>query len=104
MFGLCVPALIYSGSPIGIGAKDVLQAIGPQTISGLIAVAAGFVVEWQFLADSSHLTRIFASGMVCLLAYLAICVGLFRVTAPLRLVFSVLRELRAVRTPAGLRS
>ena len=104
MFGLCVPALAYSGSPIGIRSRDVLHAVGPQTIAGLIAVGAGFLVELEFLADFSHLMRIFVSGMVCLAVYLAVAVGIFRITAPLHLVFSVLRDLRAVRMPASFRS
>jgi len=103
MFGLFVPALVYSGRPLGIRSRDVLQTVGPQTIAGLIAVAAGFLVELEFLAGSSHLMRIFISGLVCLAAYLAIAVGIFRVTGPLHLVFSALRDLRAVRLPAGSR-
>jgi polysaccharide transporter, PST family len=103
MFILFVPALVYSGRPIGIRSRDVLQAVGPQTIAGLIAVAAGFLVELQFLADFSQLMRILVSGMVCLVTYLAVAVGVFRVTAPLHLVFSALRNLRAVRMPASSR-
>jgi PST family polysaccharide transporter len=103
-FALCVPALVYSGEPIGIRSKDVLQAVGPQITAGLVAVAAGFLFQLEFLADSSHLMRLFASGMVCLAAYLVVAVGVFRVTAPLHLIFSVLRDLRAVRIPASLRS
>jgi PST family polysaccharide transporter len=103
MFVLFVPALVYSGRPIGIRSRDVLQAIGPQTIAGLIAVAAGFLVQLEFLAGASQLMRMFVSGMVCLLAYLAVAVGLFRVTAPLHLVFSALRDLRAARMPANFR-
>lgn len=103
MFGLFVPALVYSGRPIGIRSRDVLQAVGPQTGAGLVAVAAGFLVEWQLLADLSQLVRIFISGLVCLAAYLAVAVGIFRVTGPLHLVFSALRDLRAIRLPAGSR-
>ena len=39
MFGLFVPALVYSGRPIGIRTRDVLQAVGPQMTAGLVAVA-----------------------------------------------------------------
>src|SRR5262249_49367744 len=42
-FGLFVPALAYAGQPVGIGAKDVLQAVGPQTAAALITVAFGFM-------------------------------------------------------------
>jgi polysaccharide transporter, PST family len=103
MFGLFVPALVYSGRPVGIHSKDVLQAIGPQTVAGLAAVAVGFVVQLEFLADFPQLMRIFVSGLICLVTYLAIVLGLFRVTAPLQLAFSVLRDFRAVRLAASSR-
>ncbi|MEZ5821241.1 MAG: lipopolysaccharide biosynthesis protein [Bradyrhizobium sp.] len=103
MFCLFVPALAYSGHPIGIRNRDVLQVVGPQTIAGLLAVAVGFVVELQFLGGSSAWVRMLVSGSMCLLTYLAVCVGIFRVTAPLNLMFSTLRDLRAVWMPASSR-
>lgn len=101
MFALFVPALVYSGRPIGIGARDVLQTVGPQTIAGLAAVAVGFAVQLEFFGDLSLFTRVFASGVICLAAYLAIVVGIFRVTGPLQLAFSLLRDVRAIRSPAS---
>ncbi len=101
MFALFVPALVYAGRPVGIGAKDVLQAVGPQTIAGLVAVAAGFVVQLEFLGELSQFMRVVVSSMVCVAAYFAVAVGIFRVTDPLRLVFSVLRDFRAARSPAS---
>jgi PST family polysaccharide transporter len=103
MFGLFVPALVYSGSPVGVRGSDVLRAVGPQTIGGLVAVAAGFLVEFEFLGDVSPFLRIFVSGMVCLLTYFTVVVGLFRITAPLQLAFSVLHDFRGFRTAAGSR-
>lgn len=103
MFGLFVPALVYSGRPVGIHVNDVLRAVGPQTIGGLVAAAAGFFVQLEWLADLSPFLRIFVSGMICLLTYLAVVVGLFRITAPLQLAFSVLHDIRGFRTPAGSR-
>ena len=101
MFALFVPALVYAGSPVGIGTRDVLQAVGPQTIAALTAVAVGYAVQLEFLGELSQFMRIFVSGMVCLVAYLAVVVGFFRVTGPLHLAFSVLRDFRAVRSPAS---
>ncbi len=103
MFGLVVPALVYSGRPLGIFGSDVLRAVGPQMIGGLIAVTTGFLVQFEFLADVSPLLRILVSGMVCLLTYLAVVAGIFRITAPLQLAFSVLHDIRGFRTPAGSR-
>lgn len=101
MFALFVPALVYSGRPIGIGTRDVLQTVGPQTIAALTAVAVGFAVQLEFFGDLSLFTRVFASGTICLAAYLAIVVGVFRVTGPLQLAFSLLRDVRAIRSPAS---
>ena len=52
MFALFVPALVYSGRPVGIHTSDVLRAVGPQMIGALVAVTAGFLVQFEFLAES----------------------------------------------------
>jgi polysaccharide transporter, PST family len=92
MFGLFVPALAYAGSPVGVGARDVLSAVGPQMASGLIAAAFGFTVQQVLLVGFSELARFFISSAVCLATYVVVVVGVFRVTGPLRLVQSMLRE------------
>ena len=104
MFGLFVPALVYSGRPVGIHAGDVLRAVGPQTVAGLIAAGVGFLVQIEFLAHLAPMLRLVVSGLICLATYLAIAVGLFRITAPLQLAFSVLHDFRGFRTPVGSRS
>ena len=98
MFGLFVPALVYAGRPFGIGVRDVLAASGPQTASGLITVAVGFAVQHFFLADFSLPGRFFTSALVCLVTYLALVVGIFRVTGPLQLALSLLRDFRPKRS------
>jgi len=97
MFGLFVPALVYAGRPFGIGVKDVLSAAGPQTAAGLITVACGFTAQHIFLADFSQLGRFVVSLQVCVATYLAVAVGIFRVTGPLRLAFSLLRDFGPMR-------
>jgi PST family polysaccharide transporter len=94
---LFIPALVYAGRPVGIDAKDVIGAVGPQTLSGLIAVAVGFVIRQVFLADMSEIARFGISGSVCLLTYLAVVIIVFRVTEPFRLALSVLRNFRSIR-------
>ena len=91
-FCLFVPALVYAGRPVGIGAKDVLRAVGPQTVAALIAIAIGLTVQSAFLSNLSPLTRFVLSGLVCLVAYLAVTVGIFKMTEPLRIAFSLLRD------------
>ena len=84
--------LAYAGQPVGIGAEDVIGAVGPQILAALSAVAIGYMVQLAFLADLAQLTRFLVSVPICLIAYLAVIVGVFRVTAPLHLVFSLLRD------------
>jgi PST family polysaccharide transporter len=100
-FCLFVPALAYAGQPVGIGARDVLRAVGPQTVAALCTVAAGYLIEWAWLGDLSRLTRFLVGVPMCLTIYLVLAAGVFRVTAPLYLAFSVLRDF--IPFPARLR-
>jgi PST family polysaccharide transporter len=100
MFGLFVPALVYAGRPVGIGSKDVLRAVGPQTIAGLATVAIGFWAQHALLADYSHLWRFAISVPICLTIYLTLAVGVFRVMGPLQLALSVLRDFTPIRMPS----
>ncbi len=90
-FCLFIPALAYAGQPLGIGAGDVLRAVGPQTLAALITVLVGFAIERELLADLSQLTRFLVSVPICLAIYLVLIAGVFRVTAPLYLAFSLVR-------------
>jgi len=102
MFGLSIPAIVYAGRPLGIGAKDVLQAVGPQTAAGLVAVALGFVVQEVVFVDFSPLARVFLSAQICSVIYLVVVVGIFKVTGPLRLAFSLLSGFSPIRAPGEL--
>jgi PST family polysaccharide transporter len=99
MFVLFVPSLVYSGRPIGIGSKDVLQAVGPQTIAALLAVAIAFIVQNAWLGELPPFTRVFLVAPVCLGTYVLVVVGLFRITAPIRLGLSILHDFMPRRVP-----
>jgi PST family polysaccharide transporter len=99
IYMLFVPALVYAGRPVGIGAKDVIAAVGPQTAAGLITIAVGLGAEHLFLTDFSGLARFFISSMICLSTYLAVAVIAFRVTGPLQLALSILRDFAPMRLP-----
>lgn len=92
-FCLFIPALAYAGQPLGIGAKDVLRAVGPQTLAALSTVVIGYMMQRALLADLPQLTRFLVAVPICLAVYLSLIVGIFRVTAPLYLLLSVLRDL-----------
>jgi PST family polysaccharide transporter len=96
-FCLFVPALVYAGQPVGIGASDVLRAVGPQTVAALVTVAIGFAAQRLFLDDYSQLARFILSVPICVIVYLAVVVGIFRVTGPIRLAFSLLRDFSSLR-------
>jgi O-antigen/teichoic acid export membrane protein len=80
-----LPAVVYAGRPIGIGATVVIRAVGPQLIGALATVAAGWWLQSTALADVSAPVRILLSGSFCVGVYLSIVVGLFRLTEPIRL-------------------
>jgi PST family polysaccharide transporter len=100
-FGLFVPALVYAGGPVGIDAKDVLRAVGAPMTSALIVVAFGFMLQQLFLTGFSPLVRFLVSVPFCLAMYIAVVVGVFRVTDPLQLAFSLIRELGPMQALLG---
>ena len=101
-FCLFVPALVYAGRPVGVGAKDVLRVVGPQTVAALTTVAIGFTVQRLFLDDYSQLTRFVLSVPLCVAVYLTVVVGVFKVTGPLNLAFSLLRDFSSIRLRRSL--
>jgi PST family polysaccharide transporter len=99
-FCLFVPALVYSGRPMGVGVGDVLSATAPQMASAVITVALGLTIRRLFLLESSELARLILSIPVCVMTYLAIVLGVFRLTAPLRLASSLLRDFGSLKRRA----
>lgn len=99
MFVLFVPALVYSGSPLGIGTKDVLSAAGPSTAAAVCAAAVGLGLQYAFMAEFNPLARFCISGLICAVTYLLVAVGLFRVTGPILLAVSLLRDVGLRQSP-----
>jgi PST family polysaccharide transporter len=99
MFALFVPALAYSGRPLGVGLRDVLAAVGPQTVAALCAVGVGLAVQHAFLAELASLPRLALSALICLGTYLVVAVGVLRVTGPIQLALSMLRDFGSLRSP-----
>jgi PST family polysaccharide transporter len=92
MFCLFVPALTYAGRPIGIGVGDVLTATLPQMSSAIIAVAFGLMMQRLFFLEFSELARFVVSIPICTATYLAMVLGVFRMTGPVKLAASLLRD------------
>lgn len=93
MFCLFVPALAYAGRPMGIRVTDVLSATAPQMVSALVAAACGFLVQQFFMHELSEIVRFIASIPICVGVYLALVLGVFKITGPLKLALSLLRDL-----------
>lgn len=92
MYFMFVPAIAYAGQPFGIGAKDVIRAVGPQLIGALSCAALGFALRFWVLPDMHRLGRIPLILMACGVLYLAIVVGMFKLTKPLEIVQSLLKR------------
>ncbi len=88
---LAFPSISYAGRPIGIGSTQVIRAVAPQLIGAISAAAAGWLLQMSALGEWPRLLRIAASASVCACVYLIVVVGLFRLTAPLRLARSVVQ-------------
>ncbi|MGY2848887.1 PST family polysaccharide transporter [Bradyrhizobium sp. USDA 4509] len=97
MFVLFVPALVYAGRPVGITIGDVLRATAPQTIAALVAVAVASSIQDAFLQELPRLLRIPVASVICVTAYLTVVIGVFRITRPLQLAWSLLRDFGIVR-------
>jgi len=90
---LALPSITYAGRPIGIGASLVIRAAGPQLISATITAALGWWLQTTLLFDYSGLVRIVLSACFCSCVYLALVVGLFRLTEPLRVAGRIVRDI-----------
>jgi O-antigen/teichoic acid export membrane protein len=90
---LALPSIVFAGRPIGIGAAFAVHAVGAPLIGAISTAAAGWWLHVTLLADYSSYVRILVLGGFCTIVYLAVVVGLFRVTEPIRLIRTIGREL-----------
>jgi O-antigen/teichoic acid export membrane protein len=90
---IALPSVTYAGRPIGIGAALVIRAVGPQLIGAVSAVVLGWWLQAAFLGDYSGFIRILVSGGLCAWIYLAIVVGLFRLSEPIRVAGRIMKDL-----------
>lgn len=90
---IAVPSITYAGRPIGIGAALVIRAVGPQLIGAISTTAGGWWLQTTTLTDYSSFVRIFLSGCFCICIYLAIVVGLFRLSEPIKVAGSIVQDL-----------
>jgi O-antigen/teichoic acid export membrane protein len=96
---LAIPSIVYAGRPIGIGAALVIRAVRPQLIGAISAAVGGWWLQTTILTDYPSFVRILLSGSFCILIYLAMVVGLFRLSEPLRIAGSIVQDLLTKRWP-----
>jgi PST family polysaccharide transporter len=99
---IAVPSIMYAGRPIGVGSAIVVRAVGRQLIGAIGAVAGGTWLQMTILGHLPSLARIILSTCFCASIYLAVVVGLFRLSEPLRVARSVVQgRLRSNRGPSS---
>ncbi|MGJ5177625.1 lipopolysaccharide biosynthesis protein [Bradyrhizobium oligotrophicum] len=89
---IALPSVIYAGRPIDIGAALVFRAAGPQTIGAIVTAAAGWWLQATLLAAVPAILRMVLSGCFCSCVYLAIVVGVFRHSEPLRIAGTIIHD------------
>jgi polysaccharide transporter, PST family len=94
---LFIPAVAYSGRPLGIRTGDVIRAVGPQIVSALATAAVGLLFRFFVLQNMTPFSRLIVLCAICATFYLLVVTLVFRVTKPLSLVLSLVRR----RTGAG---
>jgi PST family polysaccharide transporter len=94
---IAVPSINYAGAPIGVGAALVIRAVGPQLIGAIIILAPGWFLQMTVLTHYPSFVRILLSGAFCTCLYLAIVVGLFRCTGPIKVAGPVVQDLLGSR-------
>ncbi len=97
MFILFVPAIEYAGRPLGIGARDVVSAVGRQMTGAVAAAGVGFLLRVTVLAGMGSLERTLALTVAYTVVYLGIVVGVFGVWTPITLALSLVRNAVPVR-------
>jgi polysaccharide transporter, PST family len=88
---LFLPAIAYSGGPLGIGVRKVLAVVGPQTLGALTAVALGLALRETILGSTPMVLRAMLLAISYLVVYAAIVVGIFKVRTPLQVGRSMVR-------------
>jgi len=91
-FLFAIPAVSYAGSPIGIDAAFVIRATGRQLIGAVVTAAVGWWAQATVLGGLPGVIRIILSVGICIVVYLVIVVGLFRLVQPIGVAVKVVQS------------
>jgi len=95
-FILFIPAIVYAGHPLGIGAIDVIAAVWRPLAACLLAVAIAFTLRFTFLAEMSAVLRIIVLTFAYITAYAVLVAGFFGERMPIQVILALVsRPLRS---------
>jgi PST family polysaccharide transporter len=91
-YALFLPGLVYAGKPVGIDVTHAIKAAGKPFVGTMASVAVAFALRYSLTAEMNSVQRSAIVGASFLASYLVLVVGLFRMSEPLFLGWSLLRE------------
>jgi PST family polysaccharide transporter len=94
-FILFIPAVAYSGRPLGISATDVIATVWRPLVASLLAAAIGFTLRFTLLADMSPILKIIVLTPIYVSAYLTALAGFLGERMPIQVLFALLTDLSA---------
>jgi PST family polysaccharide transporter len=94
MYIVFVPAIVYAGKPLGIGALDLLRAIAAPFTGTMLLCAVGFSLRLTVLAHVNGVIRVATIVVVCGTIYFLVTVFFLKCREPLALVWRMLGDLR----------
>jgi PST family polysaccharide transporter len=97
-FILFIPAIAYSGRPLGITTTDVITVVWRSLAASLLAAAIGFTLRFTLLADISPILRITQLILAYTIVYVTIIVGVLRERMPIQVLLALVRDF-LVRIP-----
>lgn len=90
---MAIPSIKYAGRPIALRAVHVMRAAGRQLIGAIVILGAGWCLKIVALSNYSSFARVLVASIFSTCLYLLIVPGLFRMTEPIKIVGSILRDL-----------
>jgi PST family polysaccharide transporter len=87
-----IPAIAYSGRPLGISVTDVITVVWRPLAASLLAAAIGFTLRFTLLADISAILRIIVLTLAYMIAYVTIVVGFLGERMPLQVLLALVRD------------
>jgi polysaccharide transporter, PST family len=96
-FILFIPAIAYSGRPLGISAIDAITVVWRPLAASLLAAAIGFTLRFTPLADISAILRIIVLTVAYMMTYVTIVVGFFGERMPVEVLLALARDVVPAR-------